>query len=109
MMESCGSRRRISRQHLDAVAVRKADVEQHQVEGMIFELLKAGRAGFGESYVEAFRSQKRFEPFADFGFVVYNENGALRHGLLFWRQEIPAGKTCPFQALNERPPFLHAP
>ena len=53
-------------EHLDAVAVRQAHVEQHQIEGMVFELLQASFAGFRERDVEAFRGQKRFEAFANF-------------------------------------------
>ena len=75
---------------------------------MILQLLKAGGAGFGQSYGEVFRSQKRFEAFADFGLVVYDENGAFRHGLLFWPQEIPGGTKCLCQASSAHPPSLHA-
>ncbi len=97
------------RQHLEAVAVRQAHVEQHQIERMLFELLKAGRAGFRERDVEAFRGEQRFEAFADFGFVVYDEDGALRHELLFWPPGTPAGTMCLCRVSSARPPFLRAP
>ncbi len=97
------------RKHLDAVAVRKAHVQQHQIERMIFDLLQAGLAGFRQGDLEAFRSEQRFQAFADFGFVVYDEDGAFRHGLLFWQQEIPAGTTCLCRAWSARPLFPRAP
>src|SRR5579863_4070003 len=57
-------------QQLEPVAVGQAHVEQHQVVGVILELLQTGLTGAGAGNLEAFGGQKRLESFANFVFVV---------------------------------------
>ena len=61
---------------------------------MIFELLQAGFAIFGERDIKTFGGEKSFETFADFDFVIDNEDGTFRHGPASWLREIPAGTMC---------------
>ena len=59
-------------QHVKSVAVRQADVQQQEIEGMLFELGEPGFAGFGAGDAVAFALEQKFETFANFGFVVNN-------------------------------------
>ena len=61
-------------QQFEPVAVGEADIEQHEIEGIVFELLQADRAGFGEGHLKIFRGEKSFQPFPDLDFIIYNEN-----------------------------------
>src|ERR1700676_327744 len=59
-------------EQIEAVAVRQADVEKQQVEGMLFELGQTGLAGTCAGNSVAFAGEQYFEAFANFGLVVYN-------------------------------------
>src|SRR5580704_961218 len=69
-------------QQFQTVAIGQADVQQHEIEGLIFELLQASLAGFSESDLKTFGSEKSLEPFPDFNFIINNENRTSRHGQL---------------------------
>ena len=53
-------------QQLQAIAVGKADVEQQQIVGMLFQLGEAGFAGLRAGDAVAFAGEQEFEAFADF-------------------------------------------
>ncbi len=57
-------------QHVQAVAVRQADVQQQKIVGMLFQFLEAGFAGFRAGDTVAFAPQQEFEAFANFRFVI---------------------------------------
>ncbi len=69
-------------QHVQAIAVRQAYVEQKKIKRMFFELGEAGFSGFGAGDAIAFAPEQELKTLADFGFVVNYEDGALRHGPL---------------------------
>src|SRR5438552_19209686 len=96
-------------EHVQAVAVGQADVQQQKVEGMLFELGEPGFRGFGAGYAVAFAFQQNLQAFSNLGFVVDDEDGALRHGRLSWPRGTPRGTKCPSRASSARQSFPRAP
>ena len=60
-------------EHVESVAIRQADIEQHQIERLVFQFLQAGLAGFRDRHLEALRSQQCFETLADLDLVIHNK------------------------------------
>src|SRR5207253_7410186 len=65
---------------------------------MLFELGEPGFRGFGAGYAVAFAFQQNLQAFSNLGFVVDDEDGALRHGRLSWPRGTPRGTKCPSRA-----------
>ena len=96
-------------QHVQAVAVRQADVQQEKIVGMLFELLQAGFAGLRTGDAVALAPQQEFEALANFRFVINHEDGTLRHGPLSSPRGIRRGRRCLCLASNVRQFFRHVP
>ena len=94
-------------EQIESVAVGQAHVEEQEVEGMLFELGKSGFAGFSAGDAVPFAFKEQLEPFANFRFVVDNQNGAFRHEPLSSQRETRHGTRCPCRALSERRFFRH--
>ena len=69
-------------QHVEAVAVRQAHIQQQQIERALFQLAPGRTSPVSALVTRSLRLSAEFEAFADFRFVVNNQDGALRHGPL---------------------------
>ena len=96
-------------QQVESVAVGEADVEEDQVERNFLEHGEARFARFGARGRVAFRIQQKFQALTNFGFVVDNQDGALRHERLSGPPEIPAGTMCLCPAWSAHPLFRRVP
>src|SRR5256884_3643609 len=94
-------------EHVQAVAVGQAEVQQQKVEGMLFELGEPGFRGFGAGYAVAFAFQQNLQAFSNLGFVVDDEDGALRHGRLSWPRGTPRGTKRSEEHTSELQSRLH--
>src|ERR1017187_2334330 len=77
-------------QHVQAVAIRQAHIEKHQIERPVVELLQARLTGLGQRDRKFFRRQEGLESLADLEFVIDDENGSSRHVRLSSPRGIPA-------------------
>ena len=62
---------------VEAVAVGQIDIEQHEVEQAVFNTPQAFFAGRGGIRLVSFELKELLETFANFGFVVDDEDGAF--------------------------------
>ena len=97
-------------QQFEAVAVGQADVEQQQVERLFVQRAPGRlRPVSAHGHRIAFGVQQEFEALADFGFVVDDQDRALRHEPLSLPPGIPVGTMCPCPASSARQFCPHVP
>src|SRR5713101_6884303 len=95
-------------QEVEAVAVGKANVQQQQIEGALFELGEArfGAAGAGNAI--AFAGEEQLQALANFRLIVHYQDRALRHGPLSPQRGTRRGRRCLCQVWSVRQFFQHA-
>src|SRR5258708_6318316 len=96
-------------QQIESIAIGEADVKQKQIERFFLEKSKSRFAGFRAGSGVALGREQQLQSFANFRFVVDDEDGALRHVPLSAQPGIPAGMTCLYPEWSERQPFLNVP
>jgi hypothetical protein len=69
-------------QDLQPVAVGQREIEQHQVHGLVGHLGQAFFAGGGGLHRKAFQLEQRLQRLADGGFIIDDQNCALRGRVL---------------------------
>src|ERR1700686_4696248 len=81
-------------QQVEPIAIRKANVEQKQIERFFLEKSKSRFAGFRARSGVTLSGEQQLQPFSNFRFVINDEDGALRHVPLSAQPGIRAGTTC---------------
>ncbi len=89
-------------QQVESIAIGEADVKQKQIERFLLEKSKPCFAGFRAASGVTLGREQQLQSFANFRFVVDDEDGALRHEPLSAQQGIPAGRTCLYPEWSER-------
>src|SRR5580692_828080 len=87
-------------EQIEATTTGEAYVQKQQVESVLFEARKPGFTGLGGSHGIAFGGKEQLENFANFCFVVYDQDRAIRHEPFSLPPEIPSGKRCLCQELS---------